>query len=162
MSQSLMQAYAEVDDIIESMEKQYINDIPEKLRIMFKEHKDKNYSKKILNNIPLEEQNLKEETIVILAVLNYQFWCKDENQKKELLKLYSDNEKKYQEQMSQKLSYDDLFIKDKNVKQNTIIEENINLQKEEMFQKDNLALVEIKPLFLSRLVNKIKSFFNIK
>ncbi len=162
MSQSLMQAYAEVDDIIESMEKQYINDIPEKLRIMFKEHKDKNYSKKILNNIPLEEQNLKEETIVILAVLNYQFWCKDENQKKELLKLYSDNEKKYQEQMSQKLSYDDLFIKDKNVKQNTIIEENINLQKEEMFQKDNLALVEIKPSFLSRLVNKIKSFFNIK
>ncbi len=161
MSQSLMEAYAEVDSIIDSMEEQYINEIPEKLRKMFKDNKASNYSKVIFDDIPLEKQNLKEETLTILAILNYQYWCKDENKKKELLKLYSENEKKYQEQMSQKFNYEDLFANSKKEAQNIITEET-NSSKEEVLQNDNLALVEIKPTFLLILVNKIKSFLHIK
>ena len=97
MKQSTMEAYAEVDTILDFMDKEYISEIPEKLRNIFREKKAKDYIKNIVPSKPLEEQELKDETLSILAVLNYNYWCKDESEKKELLKLYADNEKKYQE-----------------------------------------------------------------
>lgn len=39
----------------------------------FEEERDKEYEPIIDVNIPLDEQNLKRETMVLLAILNYNF-----------------------------------------------------------------------------------------
>ena len=83
-----METFAEVDMVLSLMEDKYIAEIPEKLRKMFKENKAMDYKKEITANQPLKEQNLKKETLSILAILNYQYWCKDENRKRELIELY--------------------------------------------------------------------------
>ena len=85
MKQSTMEAYAEVDSILGLMDTKYIMEIPKQLREMFKNKKSNDYTKKIVANIPLQEQNLNPHTLEILAVLNYNYWCKDEKKKKELL-----------------------------------------------------------------------------
>ena len=146
MKQSTMEAYAEVDTILNFMDKEYISEIPEKLRNMFREKKAKDYIKNIVPSKPLEEQELKDETLSILAVLNYNYWCKDESEKEKILKLYADNEKKYQDILPQKFNQDEIFKKNK----------------EENKTKDavnQVQMIEYKESFIKRLINKIKSFF---
>ena len=65
MKQSTMEAYAEVDTILNLMDEKYVREIPEKLRTLFKSKKAKEYSKNIVDNIPLKEQNLNKETLSI-------------------------------------------------------------------------------------------------
>ena len=55
--------------------------IPQKLREFFKEERDTNYIKGINPTKPIKNQNLKEETLGIIALLNLQYWCEDENEK---------------------------------------------------------------------------------
>lgn len=109
MKQSTKDAYAEVDIILSFMDPKYLNEIPEKLRNIFKEKKSNNYQKTILPNKPLQEQGLSEETLSILAVLNYNYWCKDELRKKELLELYCKNEKEHQQKLREKYNPDNIF-----------------------------------------------------
>ena len=149
MTQSTMEAYAEVDTILNLMDEKYIKEIPEKLRKMFKEKRAKAYNKNIVLDKPLEEQNLNKETLSILAVLNYNYWCKDEERKKQLINLYSKNENIYQEELREKYNPDNIFKKQV---QGTSIEENII--------KDGVAMVEYKESMFKRIINKIKSIFN--
>ena len=62
MNQSTMEAYAEVDTVLNLMDKKYLEEIPVKLRELFSTEKSKEYIKEIVPNKPLKEQNLKEET----------------------------------------------------------------------------------------------------
>ena len=150
MTESTMEVYAEVDAVLDNMQEEYVNEIPVKLRSLFKEKKSDTYVKEISLDLPLDEQGLKDETLAVLAVLNYNYWCKDEEKKRELIELYNQNEKEYQEKLAQKFSADDMFKKRVD---ETIEEENINLNSQN--------LVEYKESFFSRFVNKIKSIFHI-
>lgn len=142
MKQSTMEAYAEVDAILDFMDEKYRREIPKKLRILFKEKKAKDYRKSIVSNKPLIEQNLSEETLAILAVLHYNYWCKDEKRKKELLEKYSENEKIYQINLEKESDIN-------NIKNNT-----------EFVKEEILALVEYKPpKWYKRVFSKIISIF---
>ena len=147
MNQSIMEAYAEVDTILNYMDIKYKNEIPEKLRNIFKEKKADNYEKTIIPNKPLNEQNLKEETLSILAVLNYNYWCKDEIHKKELLKLYTENERKYQEELREKYNSDNIF--------RSRIQE-----KDENVINNEVSMIEYKESIFKKIMNKIKGIFN--
>jgi len=151
MNQSTMEAYAEVDTVLNLMDKKYLEEIPVKLRELFSKEKSKEYIKEIVSNKPLKEQNLKEETLSILAVLNYNYWCKDEVHKKELLELYSENERKFQDELREKYNPDNIFKK--HIQENKI---------EESTVKEEVALVENKESIFKKFINKIKSIFNIK
>ena len=106
MNQLTMEAYAEIDTILSFMDEELVEKIPEKLRKMFKERKAKEYEKEIDPNVPIEEQFVNNETLSILAVLNYNYWCKDEHKKEELLKMYEENEKTFQEELREKYNPD--------------------------------------------------------
>lgn len=152
MNKSTMEAYAEVDKILSLMDAKYVAEIPEKLRKIFKEKKDQKYNKEIVAYKPLENQNLNRETLSILAVLNYKYWCKDENKKKELMEQYVENERKYQEELKEKFDPDDLF----NIKES---DENINGE-----QVENLSMIEVKPEqgIFRKIKNWIMNIFKIK
>ena len=111
MNQHIMEVYAEIDTVLGLMDKQYLEEIPLKLRELFSKEKSKKYIKQIVANKPLKEQNLKKETLSILAVLNYNYWCKDKSHKKELLDLYTENERKFEEEKRKKYNPDNLFKK---------------------------------------------------
>jgi len=143
------QAYSEVDEFLSLLSENLRNEIPRKLRDFFKEEKDNSYVKNIDKNIPIKEQNLKEETLAIIAMLNLQYWCKDEEEKNRLQRIYNENEKKYQEQLREQYNPDDLF---KNRTSDTIQEtETIN---------ENVAMVEYKESAFKRFISKIKSIFS--
>ena len=103
------QAYTEKDNFIELLDEYNKNKIPQKLREYFKKEKDGEYIKNINPNQPIKEQNLKEETLALIAMLNLQYWCEDENEKQRLKAIYAENERKYQEELREKYNPDNLF-----------------------------------------------------
>ena len=121
------QAYSEVNKFLELIGEEMSNKVPFKLRKFFEREMDKNYIPTINTNIPIKEQNLKRKTIAIIAGLNLQYWCK-EDRKQELLEIYSNNEKKYQEELHKKYNPDDIFKRRiKTSKEDGALTENMKL-----------------------------------
>jgi len=137
-------AYAEVDEILKLLEDDYIDKVPENVKRFFKEERDNNYEPKIDVDIPLNEQNLKRETMVLLAILKLNYWCKDETEKKAFLNELDENEREYNE----KYNPDNVF-------------KNKNRNKVEEFKEENSKLlVEYKEKnIIYKILEKIKSFF---
>ena len=121
------QAYSEVNKFLELIGEEMSKKVPFKLRKFFEREMDKNYIPTINTNIPIKEQNLKRKTIAIIAGLNLQYWCK-EDRKQELLEIYSNNEKKYQEELRKKYNPDDIFKRRiKTSKEDGALTENMKL-----------------------------------
>ena len=136
--EDIKKAYCEVDIILEQMEEEYVNKIPRELRNLFKEQKRKGYLPKIKVDIPLADQNLMKKTIAILAMLNLNYWCEDEKEKQELIQMYSENDRKREEELREKYNPDNLFDKkDIDVEEttkNTESKELIEYKKENFFK----------------------------
>lgn len=150
MENNLSKAYAEVLLILSYMEQKYIDMIPKKLLELFDDEKDKNYQPNINPNISLAEQNLQRKTLALLAMLNLNYWCKDEKEKQELIAIYAENDRKKEEELREKYNPDNLFKKK---------------EKEEKVEEpqESTALIEYKEeKFFKRLINKIISFFRSK
>ena len=146
------QAYSEIDEFLSLLTKEQINKIPLKLRDLFKEEKDKEYKKQIYSEIPIKDQNLKRETLAIIAMLNLQYWCEDEKEKERLRKIYAQNEKIYQETLQIEFNPDNIF------KNRQDISRNFNNT-----DTGSTAIIEFKEKsFLKKILDKIKKIFNRK
>ena len=148
MTKERMEAYTQIIEILKHMDKQYVEKVPLKLRNFFEANCSKEYDFNINLNISLKEQNLKAKTLNILAMLNINFWCETKEHRQELNSLYSENERKYQEELREKYNPDNIF-RNKN-----ILEESV--------QREELALVDVSSIPLhKKIFNKIKMFLKI-
>lgn len=144
------QAYSEIDEFLGLLSIDQRNMIPQKLRELFSREKDKEYIKGIDPTIPIKEQNLKEETLGLIALLNLEYWCQDELERERLKRAYGKNEKEYQETLREKFNPDNIFKK-----KETIVEE-------EKEQEECLQIVEYKEPLFKRILNKILQIFKRK
>ena len=130
------EAYAEVDNFIECLDSYDKNKVPESIRKYFKKEKSKNYNKIIDVNKPIKDQNLKDETLAIIAMLNLKYWCDDEEEKKRLMTIYSENEKKYQNELQEKYDIEKIFKERNNKKSENYQEKNVpEIKKESLWDK---------------------------
>ena len=121
-------AYVEVLGILDLLDEEQKNRIPKKLKEFFENNKNQDYQVNIDSNIPLEEQNLLQETVDILAMLKLNYWCTNEKEKEGLLNLLNENEKKYQEELRKKYNPNNLF-KDKESKRVIYTNEELSIVK---------------------------------
>lgn len=147
ISQNTKEAYSEIDDFLELLDEDTKEKVPEYLRKFFKDNKDKDYRKRIISDISIKDQNLKEETLALIAMLNLKYWCKDEEERQRLIKIYSDNEEKYNEFLDKEKISDVIFKNNKTDNQ----------------ESENLQNIEItkykKETFIKKLLRKIKGMF---
>lgn len=94
--------YAELSEILKMMEPEEVNKIPKKLLEVIEKEKSNTYIPNYDSKIELNSQSIKKETLAMLALLYINYWCEDENEKKEYLKLIEKNEQKYQQQIREK------------------------------------------------------------
>ena len=136
----------EIDEILNLLEDKYRDKVPEKVRAFFKEEKMVDYKPTIDVNTPLIQQNLKRETIVLLAILNLNYWCDTSEEKQEILDELSMNEKEKQK-LLEEYNSDNLFKKRPE-------------EKQEFVHTEELSVVEYKkPNFIQKLLNKIARLF---
>lgn len=133
--------YAEIDAILNLMDEKYVNKIPEKLKNIFKEEKKFDYKPVIDTKKALNEQELQKGTLVILAMLCLNYWCDSEEEKQELIKAYSENERKNEAEIREKYNPDNLFKKREEISANT-------------------QMIEYHEGVLTKIWNKIKYLFH--
>ena len=82
-------SYAEILEILKNMDKIYVDRIPKKLIKFFEENKSNDYDFKYNSELKLNQQNLNENTLALLAMLNLNYWCESEEHKEELIARYN-------------------------------------------------------------------------
>lgn len=142
-------AYSEVCTILNMLEDEYKERVPKNVMDFFEEEREKEYNPIIDVNIPLEKQNLKRKTIVLLAILNLNYWCDSEEEKQEILDSFAKNEelKRLKEkELTENYNINNLFNKIENTE-----------------NKTEVSLIEYKEQnFIKKIISKIKSLFRRK
>ena len=138
----------EVDEILNYLSEEDLLKIPEDVRKVIKENKDKEYVWEYDETKPLKDQNVSRDTIAFLAYLNMEYLLNEE-QKQLMQQIYELNEKKLEEAKAEKYGIEDLFKRNK-----PQLEE-----PKETEQIQEQALVEYKESLFTKMINKIKSFF---
>ena len=105
-----MIAYSEINEIINMLEDEDKNKVPENIRNFFKEEKNNDYIPQIDPSKPLIEQNLKRETIILLTILNLNYWCENEDEKQKWWNELEKNQKE-SEELKEKYKLENLFKK---------------------------------------------------
>ncbi len=141
------QAFSELDEFLELLSEEKRNEIPKRLRNFFKEEKDQKYFKGINKDVPIKDQNLKEETLALIAILNIQYWCKDEDEKKRLKEIYEKNENKYQTELRERYNLGNIF-------------ETKSIAREEKIE--DTSMIEYKETFIKRMFGKMLVFLRKK
>lgn len=134
------QAYSEIDELLNIISVENKNKVPEYLRELFNKEKDENYIKGINPNIPIKDQALKQETLAIIAWLNLEYWCQDENEKERLREIYAKNAKRYNELLQIAFKPEDVFK----------LKEQI---------KEDIPIVKKEESKIKRIINKIRKMF---
>lgn len=133
-------AYSEVYEILNLLDNKYISKVPKNIIDFFEEERMKEYKPEINLDIPLTEQKLKRKTMILLSILNLDYWCENEDEKKKAKEQFiiNENEKR---KLAKKYNPDNLFKK----------------QKENKLQNEKIELIEYKKdNFVKRIFDKIK------
>ena len=145
MKREYEEAFVEVDEIIKIMPIDLSSKIPVQFRKIISENKAKDYSIKIQE--PLEQQKLKQETIVILGLIYRDFLCDPEEREKLQLKDAEDL-KRIEQEMQEQYDVNNVFEKRKNSK-----------NKEDYDNNLTDLVVYKEPGFIKKFFNLIKGIF---
>lgn len=151
MSDKTKKVYSEVYAFLNIVSEEDRNKIPKKLKEMIEEEREKEYTPSYTFEIPIEEQEISDEAIAMIALLHLNYWCEDENEKERLNEIFNENEKKYQDELREKYNPDNLF-KNKKYKEEQLSEE----------QTNSVAMVEYKETIFSKLKEWFRNLFNKK
>ena len=143
--------YSEVYQVLNLLGNEYIDKLPVDLINMLKQKREVNYNPQYTEDIPLKDQNIKKETITIIALLYLNYWCKDKYEKTEVKHILEKNEEEYQLELRKKYNPDDIF---KNYKQeNRPINDSIT---------DHKEMIPYERSIIVKIINKIKNIFHIR
>lgn len=128
----LSEGMTETLDILNHMDKKYIEKIPKDFMNFLEENKSIDYKPDLNHSLKIDEMDLKEETKDILSVIYMNYWCND-NEKSEYINLLNKNEQAYQNEVNEKYNPDKLFAnKNKYSNQEMVV---INEKPKTIFQK---------------------------
>lgn len=148
MDTKSQEIYSEIYSVLNMLGENYIRKTPPSLYKMIKDSKSITYNPKYVNNISLDKQQIKRESLSMIALFHLNYWCESNEEKEYLKKIFNDNEKKYQTELRKKYNPDNVF---KNRSRTKIAQEKNN--------EDIVTIIEYKENILSKIINKIKKFF---
>lgn len=162
MTNELRRTFCDIEIILNALPEEDRNKVPMKLRKFISENKLENYESGIKIDIPIEEQELNPDTQTFIGMLYLNYWCKDEDEKEELKKIFTENEKRYQKELEEKY---EVFKKNNNnqvtdiVSDETKSEENIT---KNVVELEENKMVVYKENIIKRILNKVFNFFRRK
>lgn len=128
-------AYAEVLDVLDNMEDEYVEKIPKSFINYLKENSSNEYKGHVTLDIPLEKQNLNAKTLSILAAINLKYWVETEEHKQELLNMYRENSKNQKEKLNESIEINNIFDTTKEIEKKEINENNLPVERKSLFKK---------------------------
>lgn len=96
MTEKEQRVYSEVYEILKNIRKEYIDKLPKEVYDNIERNRDDEYIPKIDKDKTLDEQDIMNETKDVIASLRLEYWCKNEIEREEFIKLLKRNEEEYQ------------------------------------------------------------------
>ena len=163
MTNEFRRTLCDIDIILNILPDEEKNKIPSKLRNFIFENRLENYESTIDIEVPIEEQEIHPDTQTFLGMLYLQYWCKDEEEKRELKNLFAENEKKYQKEQNEKY---EVFKVNNNVQEQVPVSEEIQSEEvkveQDTEQVQETQMVVYKENIFKRILNKIFGIFRRK
>lgn len=144
MERAYKEAFAEIDEIFKIMPINLLSKVPVEFRQVISENKAKDYKIEIVE--PLEENNLKKETIVILGLMYRDFLASPE-EREELQKRDAEELEKIEQELQKRYDMQNIFDKRKT----RITQQNENYSTEMIIYKEQG--------FFSKIFNLIRGLF---
>lgn len=141
-----MEAFTEVYEIFKLMPKELLNKVPKKFYEMIEEEKSTEYSPNIKE--PLEQQKLKNETIIILGLIYRDFLCSPEEKKilqEKDAREFQEVQKALEDEIRQKYNPDDIFKK--------------KVEEEKKQQNVETRMIVVGEKWHDKILNLIKKLF---
>ena len=145
MKQETKEIYSELYQILTLLGEEYIEKLPHNLTKLLEEKRDLEYIPQYTGKIPFNQQQVRKETLAILALIHLNYWCEDDEEKQKLLQMLNKNEQSFQEELREQYNPDEIF---KDRKRTGILQE-----------QENMALVLIKENWCKKMIKKIKDIF---
>lgn len=143
---NINQAFSEVYDIVNHIEKDLYNKIPKNFIAMLEKNKDEKYVPQIDYSKSINEQKLLKDTRVILSLIYRDYICTNE-EREEIDERDREEMRKKERKAQIKYSYDNLFKKKNKAEKANSINEEINTK-----------VVEYKENIWSRMIKFIKNY----
>lgn len=102
MEIEMQTVYSEVYGILNVLGEKYINKLPKSLYDTILSQKRRDYVPRYDIKIPLEKQNLKKESVAMIALLHLNYWCSSREEKEELKKVFKTNEELHERESQEK------------------------------------------------------------
>ena len=150
MTRAYCEAAVEVLDILDHTSEYKVNLIPTKFINYLKENAAKDYVARLDYSKPINEMNVKIETMGILGTICRNWWWNKE-EKQEYARLVREKEIRHQEELREKYNPDDIF---KNRNHQSFQSKNIEETSNSPHQ-----IVEYKENIFSKLLKFIKKIF---
>ena len=114
MTMEYRQSLTELNTIIHYMDIEYLKKLPQKFIEFINSNMDKDYIPNIDKNTPINEQNLKNDTKVLLSLLYRNYWC-DREKKITLIQEDLVAKNNYEKKLREKYNPDNIFKNKSNV-----------------------------------------------
>lgn len=144
ISNETKKAYSEVTCFLNLLNENDKAKIPIDLIEFFQKSMDKSYFMKINPYLDIKDQNLMQETLAIIAMLNLKYWCDDEYEKRELIRKYKENDKKYDSATDDIRVADVVFTKKNEPSNKKLLTDVVEITP---YKKDNFFHKLIKRIF---------------
>ena len=149
MTLEYQRSLTELNSILNYMNVEHIKKIPTKFIDFITKNMDKDYIPNIDKNVPINQQELKKDTKILLSLIYRNYWCDNET-KAELFNQDLIDKKNFEQEMLEKYNPDNIF---KNRNHSTL--------NEEKEANESVAMVEYKESLFKRVINKILGFFKL-
>lgn len=112
-------AFKEVDYYLKGIREEDIEKIPNKLKEFIKENASESYLVDFDYNKPLSEITISKEAKGIISIICLNYWCENEEEKREYLGLLNTNEQEYQRILREKYNPENIFKSDRSINLNS-------------------------------------------
>lgn len=146
MKDNYKKAVSQVNAVLENMEQEYIDKIPQKLKSILNDITEEVGKVEIDTSKKIEELDLMPEAKDILAVLYYNYWSTP-IEKIKFNKNVAENEEKYKREMENKYNINELF------------QEELTEEKAKRVEETAMILYGAEESFMKSLLKSLKEFF---
>lgn len=146
MKDNYKKAVSQVNAVLENMEQEYIDKIPQKLKSILNDITEEVGKVEIDTSKKIEELDLMPEAKDILAVLYYNYWS-NPIEKIKFNKNVAENEEKYKREMENKYNINELF------------QEELTEEKAKRVEETAMILYGAEESFMKSLLKSLKEFF---